>query len=222
MATQTQKLIKDQITAEEKPKKTLETSDPPVEESLNDLEQLSPMQGSSSSGDDVGLDDSRKEGEKLKAGEALAPQAATEASAISSAADNAPVSHVEKKMRRAERFGMPVQLSEEEKRNTRAERFGTRSSVHVSGESKNAEEQKRKARAERFGIPVPLGPDEEATKKKARQARFAPISKTDPAEEDKKKARAIRFSQTPNSAPVNGKENIEAEPAIAGKVGGGA
>lgn len=33
--------------------------------------------------------------------------------------------------------------------------------------------------------------DEEA-KKKARLARFAPVSKTDPLEEDKRKARALR------------------------------
>lgn len=34
-----------------------------------------------------------------------------------------PVDDVQKKIRRAERFGMPVQLSEQEKRNSRAERF---------------------------------------------------------------------------------------------------
>ncbi|GLT79293.1 hypothetical protein SLA2020_507860 [Shorea laevis] len=36
--------------------------------------------------------------------------------------DSTPVSDIQKKIRRAERFGMPVQLSEEEKRNSRAER----------------------------------------------------------------------------------------------------
>lgn len=36
--------------------------------------------------------------------------------------DGAPVSDVQRKMRRAERFGISVQLSEEEKRNSRAER----------------------------------------------------------------------------------------------------
>lgn len=34
----------------------------------------------------------------------------------------APVTDTQKKKRRAERFGMPVQLSEQEKRNSRAER----------------------------------------------------------------------------------------------------
>lgn len=36
--------------------------------------------------------------------------------------DGASVSDIQRKMRRAERFGISVQLSEEEKRNTRAER----------------------------------------------------------------------------------------------------
>ena len=35
----------------------------------------------------------------------------------------APVTDIEKKIRRAERFGITVQLSEQEKRNTRAERY---------------------------------------------------------------------------------------------------
>lgn len=33
------------------------------------------------------------------------------------------VTDIQKKLKRAERFGMPVQLSEQEKRNTRAERY---------------------------------------------------------------------------------------------------
>lgn len=37
--------------------------------------------------------------------------------------DDAPVTDIQKKMRRAERFGLSVQLSEEEKRNSRAERY---------------------------------------------------------------------------------------------------
>jgi hypothetical protein len=36
---------------------------------------------------------------------------------------DAPLSDVQKKMRRAERFGITVQLSEKEKRNSRAERY---------------------------------------------------------------------------------------------------
>ncbi|XP_062117080.1 protein MODIFIER OF SNC1 11 [Humulus lupulus] len=150
-----------------------------------------------------------------------------------------PVSDIEKKIRRAERFGISVQLSEVEKRNSRAERFGTVTgsasptpSAAGSEVSKKSEELKRKARAERFGIPSPtVTSDEEGkkkvtfdeeAKKKARLARFAPASKTDLIEDDKRKARALRFSSTPsNSVPqVNGKSNIEQNAAIAGEAGG--
>ncbi|XP_057461638.1 protein MODIFIER OF SNC1 11-like isoform X2 [Actinidia eriantha] len=134
-----------------------------------------------------------------------------------------PVSSVQKRIRRAERFGLPVQLSEEEKRNTRAERFGTGtgSVVHGSHALKQSEEHKRKARAERFGI-VQSVPYEEA-KKKARPARFGAVPKTDPLEEDKKKARAIRFSQPPSGSlsQVNGEGNNIEMAAAVGKAGGG-
>lgn len=43
-------------------------------------------------------------------------------SAMTSASELNPVTNLEKKLRRAERFGMQVVLSEEEKRNSRAER----------------------------------------------------------------------------------------------------
>lgn len=39
------------------------------------------------------------------------------------AESDAPLSDIQKKMRRAERFGISVQLSEQEKRNSRAERY---------------------------------------------------------------------------------------------------
>ncbi|XP_011077397.1 protein MODIFIER OF SNC1 11 isoform X2 [Sesamum indicum] len=136
-----------------------------------------------------------------------------------SADDGGAVSDIEKKMKRAERFGMPLQLSEEEKRNSRAERFGTVSAVSGLDSSKPSEELKRKARAERFGIAQPDPSDEEA-KKKARLARFGSFSKTDALEEDKKKARAIRFSQPDSSPKANGEGNIE-NTAIAYKAGGG-
>ncbi|KAH0458465.1 hypothetical protein IEQ34_013780 [Dendrobium chrysotoxum] len=109
-----------------------------------------------------------------------------------------PASSLEKKIRRAERFGVPVQLSEEEKRNSRAERFGTNSpspgkDVGVS------EEQKRKARAERFGL-VQHSSTDEAAKKKARLERFSQKPKSNALEEEKSKARAARFSGTSNSS----------------------
>ncbi|XP_057779063.1 protein MODIFIER OF SNC1 11 isoform X2 [Salvia miltiorrhiza] len=126
---------------------------------------------------------------------------------------------IQKKMKRAERFGMPITLSEEEKRNSRAERFGTASAADGVDSTKQSEDLKRKARAERFGIAKSVSADEEA-KKKARLARFGSTPVTDPAEEDKKKARALRFSQPQSSPKANGEGNIE-KTAISGKAGGG-
>ncbi|XVF55383.1 hypothetical protein PTKIN_Ptkin06aG0032500 [Pterospermum kingtungense] len=118
----------------------------------------------------------------------------TGAAVGSVAADNSgPVNDVQKKIRRAERFGVPVQLSEQEKRNSRAERFGTTPSSNGSEASKQSEELKRKARAERFGLAVPSTASDEEAKKKARLARFATNSKPDSVEEEKRKARAIRI-----------------------------
>ncbi|XP_060176577.1 protein MODIFIER OF SNC1 11-like isoform X2 [Lycium barbarum] len=125
-------------------------------------------------------------------------------------------SNIQKKMKRAERFGMPVKLSEEEKRNSRAERFGTGSPVQGSDASKKAEEHKKQARAERFGL-VKSDTTDEEVKKKARLTRFAPPpAKTDPVEEDKRKARALRFSQP----QTNGKGNVEQEAVAVDKAGG--
>ncbi|KAI3809389.1 hypothetical protein L1987_25361 [Smallanthus sonchifolius] len=128
------------------------------------------------------------------------------------------VTDTQRKIRRAERFGMPIQLSEEEKRNSRAERFGTSGTTPGSqglDTTKKAEELKRKARAERFGI-TGSTPTEEEEKKKARLSRFGSSSSADPLEEEKKKARALRFSGT----PVNGNEKIEPKATVAGKAGG--
>ncbi|KAJ8491596.1 hypothetical protein OPV22_013317 [Ensete ventricosum] len=122
----------------------------------------------------------------------------------SDASEAAPVTDLQKKLRRAERFGTPVMLSEEEKRNSRAERFGTTSTFDGGKIGGPLEEQKRKARAERFGLKAET--DEEA-KKKARLERFAPDSKLDTSEEEKRKARAIRFSQA--SPKVSGQANSD-------------
>ncbi|KZV35072.1 hypothetical protein F511_04377 [Dorcoceras hygrometricum] len=130
----------------------------------------------------------------------------------------AAVTDIQKKMKRAERFGMSVKLTEEEKRNTRAERFGTATAVNGSDSSKKSEELKRKARAERFGVAKIASTDEEA-KKKARLARFGSISKPDPVEEDKRKARAIRFSK--QSSSLSKEKNSEEEAVIAGEAGVG-
>ncbi|CAN1135411.1 Protein MODIFIER OF SNC1 11 [Linum perenne] len=113
------------------------------------------------------------------------------------------VTDTEKKLRRAERFGISVKLSEVEKRNSRAERimcsranssrFGTPPVTQGSAAPKNSEELKRKSRAERFGLPVQAEPTDVEAKKKARLERFGSIPIPDAAEEDKKKARALRF-----------------------------
>ncbi|GKD11818.1 hypothetical protein Tco_1196225 [Tanacetum coccineum] len=120
---------------------------------------------------------------------------------------------IQKKMKRAERFGMPVQLSEQEKRNSRAHRFGTVPATQ--GLDKKAQELKLKARAERFGI-TKSTPADEDEKKKARLARFASAANADTQEEQKKKARALRFS----GSQVNASGKIESKTAITGKAGG--
>ncbi|KAL2554691.1 protein MODIFIER OF SNC1 11-like [Forsythia ovata] len=131
---------------------------------------------------------------------------------------------IQKKMKRAERFGMPVKLSEEEKRNSRAERFGTGTGTasHGSDSSKQSEDLKRKARAERFGI-AQSAPADEEVKKKARGARFGSVAKSDSAEEEKKKAREKRFSQPQSGSlsKANVEGNNEVKTAIASKAGGG-
>uniref|UniRef100_A0A7N0UVB8 THO1-MOS11 C-terminal domain-containing protein n=1 Tax=Kalanchoe fedtschenkoi TaxID=63787 RepID=A0A7N0UVB8_KALFE len=136
---------------------------------------------------------------------------------------NEPVTDVQKKMKRAERFGMPVQLSEEEKRTSRAERFGSATNSNETKEVKSSEVEKRKARAERFGLAAETVSDEDA-KKKARLARFAATSKVDNVEDDKRKARALRFSQPSTGAVSN--VNVEGKPelnaAVAGNAGGAA
>ncbi|KAE8719064.1 TerC integral membrane domain-containing protein isoform 1 [Hibiscus syriacus] len=134
-------------------------------------------------------------------GKGIEDSKATGTTAGSVAGDTSgPVNDVQKKIRRAERFGVPVQLSEQEKRNSRAERFGTAPCSKGSEASKQSEEVKRKARAERFGLAVPSTAVDEAEKKKARLARFAPYAKPDTVEGEKRKARAIRFSNPPSSS----------------------
>ncbi|XP_074591899.1 uncharacterized protein LOC141847729 isoform X2 [Curcuma longa] len=140
-----------------------------------------------------------EEVEEPTVAELVGPRATN--SDMTNASESSPVTDLEKKLRRAERFGMQVVLSEEEKRNSRAERFGTGSNSSGSKIVGQPEEEKRKARAERFGLKVDDVADEEA-KKKARLERFAPNSKLDTSEEEKRKARAIRFSQ--GSTKVSG------------------
>ncbi|XP_008789011.1 protein MODIFIER OF SNC1 11-like isoform X2 [Phoenix dactylifera] len=139
----------------------------------------------------------------------VGPSSATAVAAAAGAATD-----LQKKLRRAERFGMPVLLTEEEKRNSRAERFGTGSTLHGIQNAGQLEEQKRKARVEKFGLKVHAPVDEEA-KKKARLERFAPDSKTGTTEEEKRQARAIRFSQTSGTSQAHGKANSELMASVA-------
>jgi len=119
-----------------------------------------------------------------------------------------PNSDLERRQRRAERFGVSVQMSEEEKRRVRAARFGGSSTDAPEAKSsgvgvtKVEEEKKRKARAERFGLPVSSIADNEEAKKKARSVRFGLD-----IEEEKKEARAARFGLqlNNNTADVNKK-----------------
>ncbi|XP_078430025.1 protein MODIFIER OF SNC1 11 [Wolffia australiana] len=129
-----------------------------------------------------------KEG-KLQDAETVAVLSPTAAAAAKAAASGF-ATDLQKKLQRAERFGMPVRLSEEEKRSSRAERFGMGGPT-VQGKS---EELKRKARAERFGLATQPSSDEEE-KKKARLARFGQAPAPDAMEVEKRKVRAARFSQ---------------------------
>ncbi|POO02468.1 Protein MODIFIER OF SNC1 [Trema orientale] len=210
MATETQK-PSDQNPSLENPDKTLDPKPAPTAEP-------DPPQDPNPDALSSGANGAGKEPDDSKDG--TEPVVGTAAGAATAA----PVSDIEKKIRRAERFGISVQLTEEEKRNSRAERFGTSSALGTEA-SKKSEELKRKARAERFGVPTAPVASDEAAKKKARLARFAPVPKTDTLEDEKRKARALRFSNTrADSLPqVNGKSNsnIEQNAAIAGKAGGG-
>ncbi|XP_028776000.1 protein MODIFIER OF SNC1 11 [Neltuma alba] len=132
-------------------------------------------------------------------------------SAVASEASNdAPLTDVQKKMRRAERFGISVQLCRQEKRNSRVERFGPGSTLQASSTSRS-NDLKGRAREERFGITHSSTADDDKPRKKARLPSFAPVSTIDPMEEEKRKARAIRFSNPPpcSLSQANGKEDIE-------------
>ena len=107
MATaETQKPI-DQNPSLENPDKTLDPKPDPVQDPNPD-----------SSASATVANGAGKEPQDSKASEPPVGSADGTASAAA-----APVSDIEKKIRRAERFGITVQLTEKEKRNSRAERY---------------------------------------------------------------------------------------------------
>ncbi|RVW98849.1 Protein modifier of SNC1 11 [Vitis vinifera] len=116
MATDTQKLL------QENPSKTLGV-DPPADSNAslkNRLQEDAPNTTIPLSPTDNPVSNvSSKEPDESKVG----GSAGAADPVASSPTNTATVSDIQKKIRRAERFGMPVQLSEEEKRNSRAERY---------------------------------------------------------------------------------------------------
>ena len=152
-------------------------------------------------GDDTKLDVSESTGdERVEAGK----------EAGSGAAAPAAVTDIEKKRRRAERFGTDLKISEAEKRKLRAARFndGTKNGaaapavvveagkvapVKLSENAKSAvleaENAKRKARAERFG-----SVQEAAVKPNLSNDEVTRKPKLSQDEEAKKKARMARFA----------------------------
>ncbi|XP_062166371.1 protein MODIFIER OF SNC1 11 isoform X2 [Alnus glutinosa] len=207
MATESEK-SNPNIPAQESPKKTLDHEVSPTDkpDRHEDPPSSTPTELSSESTVPSGTGGSRKDGEDSKS---------TAATVGSPAGDDVPTSTVQKKIRRAERFGISVQLTEEEKRNSRAERFGTGSTLHGSEALKNSEVLKRKARAERFGLQdssvatdeeakKKATPDEEAKKKTTPDEGAKKKATTD--EEAKKKARLARFAP-----PVSKTDTLEEE-----------
>ncbi|KAH0995575.1 hypothetical protein GBA52_019439 [Prunus armeniaca] len=192
MATETQKLS-DTNPALENPKKTLDPSPVPPTATNPDRPEDPPT--------DIPSDPAPSSEVVSEENGSKADSEDPKTAAGSEAGDGAaPATAIQKKMRRAERFGISVQMTEEEKRNSRAERFG------LSG---------------------PAVAGDENAKKKARLARFAPISKTDtktdPMEDEKRRqGHSGMFSKasTGSLSQVNDKGNIEPA-AIAGSAGGG-
>uniref|UniRef100_N1R1T4 THO1-MOS11 C-terminal domain-containing protein n=1 Tax=Aegilops tauschii TaxID=37682 RepID=N1R1T4_AEGTA len=175
------------------------------------------------------------------AGEATnptSPTAAQNPSPAAAAAAGGAATDLEKKMRRAERFGTQVVMSEDEKRSSRAESLDFKvyyidcHGVRIlepqyipslmkhlqilllwfgtGSSNEKMEEQKKKSRAERFGLPTPSSDDTEA-KKKARLERFGQSTEVGKAEEEKRKARALRFAGAP-SGSSEGKDKDTSKP----------
>ncbi|KAK6126119.1 hypothetical protein DH2020_040097 [Rehmannia glutinosa] len=146
--------------------------------------------------------------------------------------DGGAVTDIDKKMKRAERFGMPVQMTEEEKRNSRAESDAGRDRhprsisfllrrillyAAISGRKAiNLSNRLFELKVWHWFC--------------GQRIRFG-IGQSDPSDEEAKRRldllglglspRLIRFSQPDSASKANGKKNIEVKTDIAGKAGGG-
>ena len=145
----------------ENPKQTLGPVAPPSTKTDHPQDLTADSSSAPPSSTDAAVSDTN--GSVKEAEDSKSPESMVEAIAADTAADT--VSDIQKNIRRAEQFGISVQLTEKEKRNFHAERFGTGSTVGGSEVSKKTEELKRKARAERFGLSASVtsvASDEEA------------------------------------------------------------
>ncbi|EFJ08503.1 hypothetical protein SELMODRAFT_448028 [Selaginella moellendorffii] len=127
-----------------------------------------------------------------------------------------PLSDMEKKQRRAERFGVGLNFSEDEKRKLRASRFNASDKKGVSKAkvSIESETEKKNARAARFGTANVASANEDA-KKRARLDRFSGVDSN--LEAEKKKARAARFAATSNEENLKKKLGTDTTPELMGK-----
>ncbi|EFJ11119.1 hypothetical protein SELMODRAFT_447133 [Selaginella moellendorffii] len=127
-----------------------------------------------------------------------------------------PLSDMEKKQRRAERFGVGLNFSEDEKRKLRASRFNASDKKGVSKAkvSIESETEKKNARAARFGTANVASANEDA-KKRARLDRFSGVDSN--LEAEKKKARAARFAATSNEENLKKKLGTDTTPEFMGK-----
>lgn len=114
-----------------------------------------------------------------------------------SAKPDVPMTEEEKRIARAERFGVQNESVEKQKQIARAERFGL--------DNADLDREKRKQRAERFGV---HNADLEAEKKKQRAERFGTES-----EEAKKAAREARFG---TGGPASGKKDSKLDRPLPG------
>ena len=120
--------------AEENPKKTLDDDStttaavPPTTTEPDHLEEEEeeeeePADEASDQPSVTTVDSDAKSGDDSKSAVAATSAAAAASPVAGDVVDVDPASNIQKKIRRAERFGISLQLTEEEKRNSRKERY---------------------------------------------------------------------------------------------------